>query len=277
MVVIVFARRYNANRKAFLACRKSFSGLDGKGVPAKLDTRKDSAAGMQSPRLETLIHLRICYSAKMHHLKSNYEFEYKCKNDFDFDAFDFDAAFGSLIKKKESEFSVLVNKADQNTSLWIQYKRELEKLPDFAFRGSSQLAHEKEVCASSYLPEPVMTFSISLRAISPHGGYARCQYYGLDKVKAQLRDIRDGRAADSAKRFSSQNERSKMTPKLRYEVMKRDGFRCAICGVSSCDGAVLEVDHILPVSKGGKTVESNLQTLCRECNRGKGVDCADDA
>jgi 5-methylcytosine-specific restriction endonuclease McrA len=35
------------------------------------------------------------------------------------------------------------------------------------------------------------------------------------------------------------------------------------------DGVKLEVDHIKPISKGGKTVLNNLQTLCMDCNRGK--------
>ena len=60
-----------------------------------------------------------------------------------------------------------------------------------------------------------------------------------------------------------------MSPSLRYEIMKRDGFRCVLCGREASDGVKLEVDHILPVSKGGKTVKSNLRTLCLECNRGK--------
>ena len=64
-------------------------------------------------------------------------------------------------------------------------------------------------------------------------------------------------------------ERSKMTDSLRYDVLKRDNFRCCLCGVSASDGAVLHVDHIKPVSKGGKTEYNNLQTLCDRCNLGK--------
>ena len=52
--------------------------------------------------------------------------------------------------------------------------------------------------------------------------------------------------------------------------MKRDGFKCKICGRTEKDGIKLHVDHIKPVSKGGKTVMSNLQTLCEGCNIGKG-------
>lgn len=64
-------------------------------------------------------------------------------------------------------------------------------------------------------------------------------------------------------------ERKKMTASLRYEILKRDGFRCQICGRSADDGIVLHVDHIIPVSKGGKTEPDNLRTLCQDCNLGK--------
>lgn len=65
------------------------------------------------------------------------------------------------------------------------------------------------------------------------------------------------------------DERSKLTPSLRYKILKRDQFRCCICGATVADGVKLHVDHILPVSKGGKTIESNLRTLCQHCNLGK--------
>lgn len=64
-------------------------------------------------------------------------------------------------------------------------------------------------------------------------------------------------------------ERSLLTPKLRYEILQRDGFRCAICGRGQEDGVKLHVDHIKPVSKGGRTTPDNLRTLCQDCNLGK--------
>ena len=52
---------------------------------------------------------------------------------------------------------------------------------------------------------------------------------------------------------------------MRAAVLVRDGARCR-----KCRRAInLEMDHIVPVSKGGKTEESNLQILCRRCNRAK--------
>jgi hypothetical protein len=63
-------------------------------------------------------------------------------------------------------------------------------------------------------------------------------------------------------------EREKLTLKLRYFILKRDNFKCSICGKSSIEQK-LEIDHIIPISKNGKTIKNNLRTLCFDCNRGK--------
>lgn len=68
---------------------------------------------------------------------------------------------------------------------------------------------------------------------------------------------------------TSKRERKYLTDKMRYDVLKRDNFKCQKCGITVKDGAKLHVDHIVPVSKGGKTTLSNLQTLCDRCNLGK--------
>lgn len=59
---------------------------------------------------------------------------------------------------------------------------------------------------------------------------------------------------------------------LRYRVLKRDNFKCVLCGRSpaSTPGLELHVDHIHPFSKGGRTVEDNLRSTCADCNIGKG-------
>ena len=100
---------------------------------------------------------------------------------------------------------------------------------------------------------------------SPAG---RNNYY--DKKEYTIHDvlqILDN--VDSYNKSSAERERAKMTTTLRYSILKRDNFKCVICGRGSEDGVKLQVDHIIPVSKGGKTVEENLRTLCKDCNRGK--------
>ncbi len=59
--------------------------------------------------------------------------------------------------------------------------------------------------------------------------------------------------------------------RLRFKVLQRDKFKCCACGASPAkDSSVeLQVDHIIPYSKGGETIEENLQTLCSKCNSGK--------
>jgi len=66
-------------------------------------------------------------------------------------------------------------------------------------------------------------------------------------------------------------QRRLLNDSLRYDILRRDGFRCQICGATAKDGYKLHVDHIVPVSKGGLTEPSNLRTLCERCNMGKGA------
>lgn len=57
---------------------------------------------------------------------------------------------------------------------------------------------------------------------------------------------------------------------IRYSVMKRDGFKCVLCGSTASD-APLEIDHIIPIAKGGSNNLNNLRTVCEICNIGKQV------
>lgn len=59
--------------------------------------------------------------------------------------------------------------------------------------------------------------------------------------------------------------------RLRFLVMKRDNFKCCVCGASPAKDPSIElhIDHIVPWVKGGETVMENLQTLCSKCNLGK--------
>lgn len=64
--------------------------------------------------------------------------------------------------------------------------------------------------------------------------------------------------------------RKALPKKLRFEVFKRDNFTCQYCG-RQAPQAILQVDHIEPVARGGKNNVLNLLTSCRDCNSGKGA------
>jgi hypothetical protein len=74
--------------------------------------------------------------------------------------------------------------------------------------------------------------------------------------------------AGSHNNSSNTKKREPVGLSLRYQVLKRDGFQCAICGKSGKD-ARLEIDHLIPVAAGGLNKMGNLRALCFECNRGK--------
>jgi len=62
--------------------------------------------------------------------------------------------------------------------------------------------------------------------------------------------------------------RKTLSKKVRFEVFKRDLFKCQYCGNHPPD-VVLNVDHIMPVAKGGSDDMDNLITSCEACNSGK--------
>jgi len=64
--------------------------------------------------------------------------------------------------------------------------------------------------------------------------------------------------------------RSPISSKLRFEVFKRDKFVCQYCGACG-PRTELEIDHVIPVARGGTDDIDNLKTSCFRCNRGKGV------
>ena len=70
---------------------------------------------------------------------------------------------------------------------------------------------------------------------------------------------------------SAEGQRALMTNRLRTMIKKRDNYTCQMCSASVAEQSLLllEIDHIIPISKGGMTTVENLQTLCWKCNRSK--------
>lgn len=65
-------------------------------------------------------------------------------------------------------------------------------------------------------------------------------------------------------------EPKSISPRRRFEIFQRDGFRCGLCGRDAAHDQVrLQVDHMQPRSKGGGNEDANLWTLCADCNVGK--------
>jgi 5-methylcytosine-specific restriction endonuclease McrA len=80
------------------------------------------------------------------------------------------------------------------------------------------------------------------------------------------REVKNSRSKQPPKKSS----RSSLSSRIRFSILRRDDFRCSLCGRSAVsDGVTLHVDHQQPISRGGTDDEENLWTLCSDCNLGK--------
>ena len=66
--------------------------------------------------------------------------------------------------------------------------------------------------------------------------------------------------------YAHRKELLDFSTKVRAEILRRDGYKCVLCGRGRRDGVELVVDHITPKDKGGSGSVDNGQTLCMECN-----------
>ena len=214
-------------------------------------------------------------------LKLNYSYSVSLSSKVQFDHFDFSKYFFDLIEENFSNFKSLIHRIKANQGLYHSYLQELENLPSEMDRSSipskffpfsiynSIEKHLVDKITLSPITEPKFTCDISY--VSPKGRKSYHNQHSLafcdlcSIYQSVIHTTKQREEFEQSKAY----QRQAMTPSLRYDIMKRDGFRCVICGRSAKDGVQLHVDHILPVSKGGKTIPSNLRTLCSECNLGK--------
>ena len=133
---------------------------------------------------------------------------------------------------------------------------------------SKEIMDRKLIEESTLHPVIEPKWECSCYYISPKGRnrYSSKRQYSLEEMKYYY----DKNVEQEEKVCTKEYQRKLMTDSLRYDILKRDGFRCVICGRTANDGVKLHVDHIIPIAKGGKTVKENLRTLCEECNWGKG-------
>ncbi|MDO4188460.1 MAG: HNH endonuclease signature motif containing protein [Lachnospiraceae bacterium] len=116
------------------------------------------------------------------------------------------------------------------------------------------------------LPEIRFSYT-SPKGQSTNIAYQTINVYVLENLQSKISEKIN-------KKDFTKSQRSAMTNDLRNAIKQRDNYTCCICGNSVYNepNLLLEVDHIIPVSKGGKTEASNLQTLCWRCNRDKSDD-----
>lgn len=133
---------------------------------------------------------------------------------------------------------------------------------------------EKEIFRKSIeTPEVTMSIKVTLILTYINGRFreSRSRTFKPDEIKRIIARVNQKNRGyyqdDRVWRSICRVERGKVTNKMRFAIYERDGYRCRICGRKTND---LEIDHIIPIAKGGKSTYDNLQTLCHRCNKRKG-------
>lgn len=148
-----------------------------------------------------------------------------------------------------------------------EYQQYLRDVPDYVMQEDEDGFYTRLGFAN--ISEDVLTIEYKFSYTSD-GGFAKRSFTVpmTEKTIAELINVLESKLTASA---FSKEQRTLMTPKLREFIKHRDNYTCCQCGNSTYaePNLLLEIDHIIPVSKGGLTEKNNLQTLCWKCNRSK--------
>lgn len=99
-----------------------------------------------------------------------------------------------------------------------------------------------------------------------HTDIERTFYVTVDEILDIGDELSSINFETTTRKYNQANQRKLMTQEMRNRIKERDNYTCQICGKYMPDEVGLHIDHIIPISKGGKTVEQNLQVLCDKCN-----------
>ena len=148
-----------------------------------------------------------------------------------------------------------------------EYKQYLDDVPDYVMEEDEIGFYSRLGFAN--VDESVLTVEYKF-AYTSGGGMAQRSFTVpmTEETIVELINVLQSKLTASA---FVKEQRNLMTKKLREFIKNRDNFTCCSCknSVEKESNLLLEIDHIIPVSKGGFTQEDNLQTLCWKCNRAK--------
>lgn len=171
-----------------------------------------------------------------------------------------------------------IKKVKENVSIYQEYQREYKSIEKYGIYDTDEvLKNEKKLLKMEksiyeiYMKKPTLIFQVNVKITLTNiqGRYLTSKGEKIDEdeikdIISRLNDKTNDRYNDRLIwEAITRVERAKVSNKMRFAVYQRDGYRCRKCGRKTND---LEVDHIFPIAKGGKTEFNNLQTLCHKCN-----------
>uniref|UniRef100_UPI0026214739 HNH endonuclease n=1 Tax=Fusobacterium sp. TaxID=68766 RepID=UPI0026214739 len=148
-----------------------------------------------------------------------------------------------------------------------EYKQYLNDVPDFIMKNDENGFYSR--LGFTIIDESILTVEYKFSYTS-NGGMAQ-RSFTIPMTEETIVELINSLKNKLTANAFIKEQRTLMTKKLREHIKERDNYTCCSCGNSTHiePNLLLEIDHIIPVSKGGETVEENLQTLCWKCNRAK--------
>ena len=150
----------------------------------------------------------------------------------------------------------------------IDYQQYICNVPEFVIKYDEAGFYSRLGFAN--IDESVLTVEYKF-AYTSGGGFAQ-RAFTVPMTEDTIIELIKSLESKLTSEAFVREQRAIMTKKLRDFIKNRDNFTCRTCGNSTHaePNLLLEIDHIIPISKGGPTKEDNLQTLCWKCNRAKG-------
>lgn len=233
----------------------------------------DNSILKNSPAIDALLKLNSSVVSKYFiDIKTHFEYVKRHPNYRSYMNASPEKILQDFLSKDPEQFVQICEVLHQNTHNLRVYQSHC----DLIFKNHAGDCAKNHYCATrerrlfeEHIHHPPVDVQVHIhsRYTSPKGRnrYHSETVFRLEDVESSLKQLQEKTRYE----LNRERERALMSPSLRYDIMKRDGFRCVLCGASQKDGAKLHVDHIYPIAKGGKTEANNLRTLCDQCNLGK--------
>ena len=234
-----------------------------------------------SEALSTLLSLNEKYENKLY--CDNIVYEHTYDNADYFEDISCEDYLISMLQERKNEILQRIKNAEFCKRNYASYINDVKKIDSFGkFKSpidgydSDELLNAEKKMFNGYKIKPPTDFKVKIKLYCAKMNGEIVDYKEQTFGKTEVIDLIDRLNDRNGYYYNDRGiwdslcrvERGKVSNKLRFEILERDGYKCRYCGRGE-DECSLQIDHIRPISKGGKSTYDNLQTLCEDCNKQK--------